>query len=73
MLEMINKGKLKRETTATAKKIKAKKKVTLAAISAGIYEYCKGEHFIYRCDEFIKLSTPQRKDVVKKKSLYLNC
>ncbi|KAJ8909967.1 hypothetical protein NQ315_005974 [Exocentrus adspersus] len=35
--------------------------------------FCKGEHTIYKCPEFLKLSVPDRIDEIKKRKFCLNC
>ncbi|XP_067208487.1 uncharacterized protein [Linepithema humile] len=74
-LEMLDKGKLKQELykQATQKNIGSEKRVALVATSAEKCAFYEGDHFLYKCEEFLKLSETKRREEVMQRGLCLNC
>lgn len=46
---------------------------SLISTNSTTCSYCKGEHAIYACEEFLNLSVPQKRDFVRKANLCFNC
>lgn len=49
------------------------KRITLAATAKQVCEVCKGNHCLYECKEFLKLSAQERKEEVKRRQMCINC
>lgn len=49
------------------------KRITAAATTKQVCELSKGNHRLYECKDFLKLSAQERKEEVQKKQMCMNC
>lgn len=68
-LEMVEGNKIKQESKFSSK---VEKRVLLSSTSNSC-EYCKGSHFLYRCEAFLKLTQPSKLKEVKRLQHCINC
>ncbi|KYN50063.1 hypothetical protein ALC62_00091 [Cyphomyrmex costatus] len=75
-MELIDKNRSHQDTskqsTAHAKTNKVDKKVNVATAAKEECEVCTGQHRLFKCAEFIKLSVPARTNKIKQLKLCIN-
>lgn len=72
-LELIEgSAKIKQDTKSIAIK-KSSKKVNVAAIQQSQCVYCDSLHHVSSCEQFQRLSVPEKREEIKRRQLCLNC
>ncbi|XP_011859671.1 PREDICTED: uncharacterized protein LOC105557115 [Vollenhovia emeryi] len=72
-LELLDKGKGKRDTSKPATSKKHGNAVSLAATTQQRCSICTESHMVYKCPQFLQLAVTERIREAKEKKLCLNC